>query len=313
MKKEKTSVPSQKQTYNSESLQQIEDARSTFWSSYKRHNTLKLIVMMICLTAIIVAFIVLPQVIKGNQGLQSGLTIVIALLALGGTYGYSVFVRRKFDKKMKEYFQLYYNCVNKYVFDTEGFSNVELQEPGKITLEEFNECKLYKDVIEAGSRGLTKFSYKDIEMSIVDCAGNVKAEKRVVPVFVGKMVRAKASYKGELPVIVYLKGNDRSLPPTNVEGIKKVSEDEKMVIYSEYKDVNKVLNSHVMKAINNITLNKVLVDLAITIYGEKVFVMMGYDDPLMVLPLQSEFNQKPTELFKGDIEAVAKLIEELNK
>ena len=40
---------------------------------------------------------------------------------------------------------------------------------------------------------------------------------------------------------------------------------------------------------------------------------MGYDDPLMVLPLQTEFDYKPTEIYKKDMQVVAKLVEELNK
>ena len=299
--------------YPHPALQKVEEERQVFWKSYKIHNTLKMVVMMICLAAIIVAFVVFPNVIKDNQSLQLGLTLTVAILSLGGTYGYSVFVRKKFDRKMKVYFDLYFRSVNEYVFGEKGFSDVELQTPGKITLDEFNECKLYKDVIEAGSRGLTKFKYKDIEMDIVDCAGNVKADKRVRPVFVGKMLRAKAAYKGEKPVFIYLKGNERALPPTNFEGVKGVLEDQSMVVYSEYKDWKKVLSGPVMKAIEAIKVDKILVDVAISIYSEKVYIMMGYDDPLMVLPLQTEFDPRPTELYKKNMVVVAKLVEALNK
>lgn len=310
---EKQPVEVETTKYPHASLQKVENEREVFWKSYKIHNTLKMIVMMICLVAIIIAFIVFPKVLSNNPSLQTGLTIVVAIAALGGTYGYSVYVRKKFDRKMKVYFDLYFNSVNDYVFGGNDFKEVELQNPGKITLDEFNECKLYKDVIEAGSRGLTKFKYKGLDMSIVDCAGNVKDEKRMRPVFVGKMLRAKASYKGENPVFVYLKGNERALPPTNMEEIKNVLEDQKMVVYSNYKDWKKVLTGPVMKAIEGIKVNKILVDLAVAIYNEKVYVMMGYDDPLMVLPLQNEFDAKPTEIYKKDMAAVVKVVEVLNQ
>lgn len=276
------------------------------------HNTFKLLVMMVCLAAIIVAFIVLPNVI-GNSSVQLGLTIGIAVIALGGTYGYSLFVRKKFERKMREYFELYFNSCNEYVYGEKPFSGAELQNPGKITLDEFNECGLYKDVIEAGSRGLTTFKYNDLDLSIVDCAGNVKAEKRMKPVFVGKMVRTSAKYDGEYPVYVYIKGNDRALPPTNMEGIEAVLDNEKMVVYSNYKDWNKVLNGPVMKALEAIKTDKILVDVAFSISKGKLFVMLGYDDPLMVLPLQQEFDYKPTEIYKGNMGVICKVIEALNK
>lgn len=310
MKKEKQ-TEHKNMKYSHKSLQTIEDTRVVFWNSYKTHNTLKFLVTVICLVAIIVAFIVIPSLNLG--GIGTGLTVVIAIVALGLTYGYSVFVRKKFDKKMKDYFVLYFNCINDFALGSKEFSKVDLKKPGKITLEEFNECKLYKDVCEAGSRGLTSFKYNKTDMSIVDCAGNVKAEKRIKPIFVGKMVRAKASYKGDKPVFVYLKGNDRALPPTNVQDVKNVFEDKKMVIYSDSKTWNKVITASVMKKLNAVKTETVLVDLAISIYGGKLFVMMGYDDPLMVLPLQCEFNPAPVEKYKKDILAVSELVEALNK
>ena len=89
--------------YPHASLQKVEDERQIFWKSYKTHNTLKMIVMIICLAAIVVAFIVFPKVLASTPKLQTGLTILVAIAALGGTYGYSVYVRKKFDRKMKVY------------------------------------------------------------------------------------------------------------------------------------------------------------------------------------------------------------------
>jgi len=313
MKKEKENNVVEKIQYPHEALQKVEDTRQVFWKSYRKHNTLKMVIMVLCMAAIIVAFIVFPTIIKDNSSLQLGLTIGVAILALGGTYGYSVYVRKKFDRKMREYFELYFNSCNEYVFDNKAFSDVALQNPGKITLEEFNECALYKDVIETGSRGLTTFKYNGLDMSVVDCAGNVKAEKRMKPVFVGKMLRTSAKYDGDYPVFVYLKGNERALPPTNLEGVSNVLENEKMVVYSNYKDWKKVLSGGVMKAIEAIKTDKILVDVAFAIQKGKLFVMLGYDDPLMILPLQQEFDYKPTEIYKANMAVVCKVVEALNK
>ena len=313
MKKTKTpkSEPQTITNYPHDALQRIENERIVFWNSYKKHNVLKTIVTALCFSAIVLSFIILPNIVPGN--IQTSLTLLIAVGALAGTYGYSVYVKRKFDKKLKVYFASYFKLMNDYVFEQNGFSDYELQSPDKINLDDFNECKLYKDVIESGSRGLTNFKYHGIEMSIVDCAGNVKAEKRMKPVFVGKMLRAKASYEGETPIFVYIKGNEKALPPTNMDGIKGVLEDDKMVVYSDYNDWKKVLTSSVMKAINDIKTDDILVDVALSIYGGKTYVMMGYDDPLMILPLQNEFNYKPSEILKSNMTSIAKVVEALSK
>lgn len=309
MKKDKTKE-TQTPEYPHKALQLIEDTRKEFWKKYQLHNTLKFFVTLACFGVILVSIIIKNKLPNGDK---SWIVLVVAILALGLAYGYALYVRKKFDAKMKSYFELYFSSINEFALSGKAFSKVELQKPGKITVEEFNECLLYKDVFEAGSRGLTTFKFNKVEMSVVDCAGNIKDAKRVRPVFVGKMVRAKASYKGEKPVIVYIKGNERALPPTNLEGIKAQEDDKKMVVYSNNKDYNKVLTTEVRKALEAIKTEKVLVDVAISIYKEKVFVMMGYDDPLMVLPLQTTFDSKPTEKYKKDIELVGKLVEALNK
>ena len=65
--------------------------------------------------------------------------------------------------------------------------------------------------------------------------------------------------------------------------------------------------------ITDIRTDAILVDVAISIYEGKVYIMMGYDDPLMVLPLQTEFDYKPTESYKKDMARIANLVEVLNK
>ena len=297
--------------YPHDSLQKVEDERLKFWGSYRIHNTLKLVILVLSLGIVLFAWVAIPKLITGNA--QAGISFAITVAGLGATYAYTVYVRKKFDRKMKVYFDLYFRSVNEYVYEDKVFSDVELLTPGKITLDEFNECKLYKDVVESGSRGLTTFKCKGIEASIVDCAGNIKAEKRIKPVFVGKMVRSKASYEGEKPVFVYLKGNERALPPTGIDEVKNVFEDQKMVVRSDYKDWKKVLNGSVMKALEGVKVDKILVDVAFAIYSGRVYIMMGYDDPLMVLPLQTEFDPKPTEIYKKDMAAIAKVLEALNK
>lgn len=313
MKKEVEKIEEKDERYPHEALQAIENDRGSFLSTYRKHNSLKVIVAVLCIALIIVAFIVIPSINFGNEVLQKGLTIGIAILGLGGTLGYSVFTRRLMDKKMKVYFNSFYENVAKFVFDKKDYSKFEVQVPGKITLDQFNDCHLYKDVIEVGSRGLTEFEFHNIPMAVVDCAGNVKAEKRMAPVFVGKCVFAATNYKDEDPIIVYLKGNERSLPPTNLEGITKVVEEVKYDIYSNSKNWNKTLTADIIKLITSITTNENLVDLAISIYGGRVFVMMGYDDPIMILPLQNVFDSKPIEMYKDDLYKVCEVVEALNK
>lgn len=315
MEKEKEQVEEVvKEGYPHESLQQIEDDRKAFLKTYRLHNRLKAIVAFACIAIIIVACIVLPNVITtDNKNLKTVLTIGLTVFALAGMIGYSIFSRKMIDKKMREYFKNFYQNSNNFEFDQKGFDKVELQEPGKITLEQFNDCKLYKDVVQVGSRGLTEFEFNGIPMAVVDCAGNTRQDKRIRPVFVGKYLFAACSYTEDEPIVVYLKGNERSLPPTNLEGLKIVVDEAKYAIYTNNTKWDKVLTKAISDKILAIKTNELLVDLAICIYGGRTFIMMGYDDPIMVLPLQQEFDSKPQEQYKKELVQICELAEALSK
>lgn len=303
----------EKPDYPHPALQKIEDDRFKFLSTYKRQNSLKIFISIIGIALIIVAFIVVPNISQDNKNLSMGLQIGLTIVALGGILLASALLRKSINGKMRVYFESFYKNTALFAFEQEGFAKVEVQSPGKINLDQFNESKLYKDVIETGSRGLTEFEYNSIPMAIVDCAGNIRDQKRMRPVFVGKYLFAASKYLEEEPIIVYLKGNERALPPTNLEGITKVKEEVKYDIYSNNKKWEKTLTSDVMKKITAIKTNANLVDLAISIHSGKIHVLMGYDDPMMVLPLQQKYNSKPYEMFKNDLALVVKVVEALNK
>ena len=55
-----------------------------------------------------------------------------------------------------------------------------------------------------------------------------------------------------------------------------------------------------------------LVDIAITFKAGKMLVCLGYDDDIMVLPLEKPFNPKPTEEYKVELNKLLKIVEELN-
>lgn len=299
--------------YNDKELEDIENERQKFFKTFRINNRLKVLISMICIAAIVVACIVIPNVIQDNNNLKSGLMIGIVVAALAGTFGYSVFTKRNINNKMRKYFNFYYKKINEFAMKQEGFSEPVLQEPGKIDIDLFKDTNLYKDVIDVGSRGLTEFEYNGIPMRIVDCAGNIKDEKRMRPVFVGKLLHCATKYLGEHTIVIYFKGNDKALPPTNVTELKVIEDNEKYIIYSNSAEAKKVINASIKKMLNGIEMNKYLIDLAISMHDGKIFVCFGYDDPIMILPLQNQFDPKPNEQYKKDLGKIIKLVEALNK
>ena len=297
-------------TYSSKYLETIEEARAKFLKVYRTQNAVKWVVSLVCIAAVIFGCIVVPNLIGGLNGTIA--MVVILVVALAATILYSVFTRKAIRGKMEAYFNLYYENINKFVFEDE-VSDIASQFPGKIQNEAFTDNGLYKDVIEVGSRGLAEFKYKDIDIAVVDAAAQVRQDKRIVPVYVGKYLYAASNYAYDDPTFVYFKGDKRALPPTNLDGVKEVLKENRYTVYSNNSDWKKVITPEVKKIFEDIKMNKELVDLSISLQKGRVFVCMGYDDPLMVLPLQNQFDPKPTETYKTDVKNVLKLIKEFNK
>lgn len=296
-------------TYSSSYLEAIEKARADFLKIYRTQNVFKWVVSFIAIATVIVGAVVIP-----NLGIASSLYIMIGMLvgALALTILFTVFARKYIRQKMNAYFNLYYKNINDFVFGDIA-SNIEAQFPGKIQNDAFLDNNLFKDVVDVGSRGLTEFTYNNVPIAVADAAAQIRKDKRLYPAFVGKYLYAASNYKDDDGLYIYFRGDKRALPPTNLDGVKTVQEDKKMIIYSNNKEWKKVISSNVKKILTSIEMNKELVDLSISLQKGRIFVCMGYDDPLMVLPLQQQFDPKPTETYKKDVIKVLKLIEEFNK
>ena len=303
--------------YSSTYLENIESSRLEFSKKYKTNSYLKWVVSLVAIGLLFFAFLGIPNIVKSEPGstnpLQIALMVSIAVISLGLMLGYSFITKRNLNKKAKAYFGNLYQNVTNFVFEDEAYTDVVCDAQKKIERIQFEENMLYANIYEVGSRATTEFKYKGIDMLVCDCAAQVKGEKRIRPVFVGKYVIAPADYTEDDLIAIYVKGDKRSLPPTNLDDLKCVEDNEKMSIHTNNKNWNKVITAKIKKLILGINDGKSLVDYSISMRSGSVFVCLGYDDDLMVLPLEKPFNPKPNEEYKVELLRVCELIKELNK
>lgn len=304
--------------YSSKFLEDIEHSRLAFNKKFKKNNYFKWIVSAIAIGILIFAFLGVPNIVPKGEGnsnnpLQIALMVSLAVISLGIMFGYSIFTKKMINKKAKEYFAELYSNITSFVFEDEGYKDVVCDSQKRIEKIQFDENCLFKDVFDVGSRATTEFTYEDIPVMLCDCAAQIKTDKRAKPVFVGKYVIAPANYESDEIIAIYVKGDKRSLPPTNLDELKCVLDNEQIAIYSNSSSWNKVVTSKVKNLILAISKGKSLVDISISIRSGKCFVCLGYDDDLMVLPLEQPFNPKPTEEYKEELLRVMSLIKELNK
>ncbi|HOC80882.1 MAG TPA: hypothetical protein PKK21_03310 [Bacilli bacterium] len=287
--------------YDTDNLKNIEAAREIFLKQYKVQNIVKWIVSVAALALIIVGWLVFLDISVYLTIGTVGASLLLILL-------YNFFIKRYLNDKMKIYFDAFYKNTTDFIFEGADYADVEFKVESKIEPVQFTENEIYKDVVQVGSRNLTTYKYKGMPISVCDAAGQTKGAKQLVPVFVGKYFMAENSYDHDEPIIVYLKGNEKSLPPTNVEHLNVISDDKQVAVYSNNADALKYLNKKVMTALKKISTDDVLIDVAIAIRKGKTFVCAGYDDVLMVLPLEKPFNPKATRSYKDDLVTISEFI-----
>ena len=84
-----------------------------------------------------------------------------------------------------------------------------------------------------------------------------------------------------------------------------------MVVYGEA-GAKRALTKKVRDAIAKFQTNETLCDVSIVIKEGKTFVLLGYEDTLMVLPMEKPFNPAPTTQFKNDFAKVLALVDASN-
>lgn len=296
-------------TYGDSHLENIEKGRLEFLKVVKKENIIKWICAAFAIGLLIFSWIFIIGQLK-NQPLGLSMCGVSILIIVA----YYVLMKRYNAKKMNDYLKKYYGDMNSYVFTNPRFKNVNGDIAGKIDNEDFYKNNMYKDVSTVGSRNIINFKIDDkIDVKICDCAAQRSTTKKLEPVFIGKYLIANNTYQGDEPIYIYLPGNSRSLPPDNIDGITKVVSTRKLIIRTENKNYESTLTANVRNRITQLITNNILVDVSIAIHKGKTYMGLGYDDCLMVLPLQTKFNPIPIERFKKDMDIITEIVADLNK
>lgn len=299
--------------YSDESLSQIEIKRQEFYRYYKKNGLIKMIVSISVLVVILLGWI-LPSTLMKNAGT---LPLIIALgIAVVGVIGLAVmsFVSRKAnDKHIKQYFNVYYDKTYEFVFKDKGVTNIEGYVDAKITKDEFLDNGMYPSTYTVGSRDNITFSHEGLDFALCDAAAQKEAGKGLATIFVGKYLRAPNTFEGSQEgLVIYFKGNDRALPPETLTTLNRLEETSKYTIYGSSGD-KKFIDNKIRSLLKKITTDKVLVDVAIAIKPGKTYFCLGYEDSLMVLPMQKPFNPAPTEKLANDMAIFLDLAHSFNK
>lgn len=298
-------------TYPDEKLQYIEDKRKEFYKGYRKTSTIKWAVT-IGLLCIIVACWIFPSQFPEDSFIyknQMIVTVIGLVVALVGLWLMSHFIKKKTDAGMKAYFKAYYEKSDEYVYDG-MIENKVGDVDTKLDAQTMIDANLYENIYKVGSRNCINFDYNNKHFVFADSAAQIRGQKSLVTVFVGKFLVTDNDWTGD-DLIIYLKGNKRALPPTTLHYYELMEDSKYMVVYGP-KTGKKFLTKKVKDALAEIRTNKTLVDVAISVRAGKTYIALGYEDDLMVLPLDKPFNPSATMQLKEDTKKVFNLIDAIS-
>ena len=295
-------------TYPDEKLEAIDKSRCDFFGEYKKTNVIKWIVTIVLL-ALIVACWLIPTYVTALKNYQMYITIGGLVISLIGLWLMSFLIKRKTDAAMKAYFHVYYEKSDEYVYG-DLIENKTGDVDQKLDQQVMVDANLYDNIYKVGSRNCVNFDYNHHHVVFADAAAQIKGQKALQTVFVGKFLMTDNDWDGD-DLIIYLKGNKRALPPTTLKYYELLEDSKYMVAYGP-KTAKKFLTKKVRDALSEIKTNKTLVDVAISIRKGKTYIALGYEDDLMILPMDKPFNPSATMQLKEDTKKVFNLLDAIN-
>ena len=305
----------QKNESGLERLEEIEPARKAFQKVYKAYGRWKWIGALIGL-ALIVAGWLIPRftIPQEYTTVQYIITLGVAVLVLIVLIVYSQISKRKTEGAMREYFLKYYEIVNAFVFGSEDIENLNGALEAKLADKCVTESGLYADVNKVGSRETLEFDYKKHHVVYADAAASTykQGEKQARTAFVGKYMVFDNEYDGET-LVIYLKGNKRAIPPNNLSAYEMLEDKKDMVVYGQSHESKAIFTQKVRKCLKAFETNAILIDVAISIKPGSTYVSMGYEDSLMVLPLEKPFDSVPNIQHESDMRKLFKFIDALDE
>lgn len=296
--------------YDNDDLQTMENERVKFLHTYRKGNRIKTIISIAILLVIVAGWLV-PTFIEPIKAHTTTIALITIGVCIAGLAIMSFVFKKKSQGWIRDYFNAYYGATYHFAATGDGFKALHGDLESKITEDEFKNTCLYKDVYKVGSRYGAMFTYKNMECHIIDCAGQIKGQKTLETIFVGKSLRTPNTYEGS-GLYLYFKGNERAIPPNGISAYPIIEETKTYIFCGEEKE-KKYLTREIKTALSKIHTNKVLVDLAISIQPGKTYFMLGYEDSLMVVPMEKPFNPNPTKEFKENLLQLVEIAALFNK
>lgn len=272
----------------------IEEARGAFFAKYKngRRNSYIAMGIVLALAVASVICITLRAMAAKIVGWCLIGTAVVGMLI------YYIVTRNTIPAATKDYIQVVNEQLNMRNFSDARFSEVSTDKNEKVELSEPMSDGIYKGINNIASRNVMngKFDHRSFMVSDMGLYGGQGRAR--TSAFVGKYFTLPNDLHVEGRYILCSKGAVPVDLPSDVDDLGVLHEDDKFIIYG--KQNNKYtadLGDKFIKAIKAIKIEKHLLGLSVVIWSGHSSAYASFDDQIMTLPYQNEFDKEPNEQY----------------
>ena len=286
----------------------IEDARKDLYKAYNTSRKVSNILMVVVVAAIVgIMFLIISnnQILKIVGYCSAGALVV-------GMIVYYLVNRKKLPTKIKEYVPFVMKTINDQMFSGPDYKDLKNNPEEKLAMDDLIGDGVYKDATGINSRNVIRGSYKGHHFLYAEAALTRPSSRKqqVPPLFVGRYLSVPNQMKFDSRYIFTFKNPKSPVDlPNNVEDLALLEDKEDFSVYgpqdANYRDV---IDNRIISQLRRLNVEGHLLNVNVVFWGGHNAVYISYDDPILSVPFDKEFDKSAYEQtfedFKICIDAV---------
>ena len=305
--------------YTDPRFENIEKARKSHVKFSKKWSHIKVGITLGAVALVIGTWLVIRFGFPSAGEIAAYVSLGVAILSVVGIAVFGIFQKKKTVKSTEDYLTAYFDNADAFLFDGLPAQNIQGGLKDKVTAEEFNAADLYgacskhEEPSNVGSRDSKTFEYEGMKCALADVGAEARNPKGFLTVFIGKYLRTENHLDvKDGGLFVYFKGSARATPPSFLfqKDANLIEDHKKYCVYGA-KENKKLITPELRKAFKEIHTDNLLIDLAISFKSGKTYWALGYEDTLMVAPVDKPFDPVYLQKFKEHLTYILNLAKTL--
>lgn len=282
-------------------IEGLQNKRADFLKKYNRSRILGYLSTGIVVAVVVIAYMV---VLKHSKWAA----ILMIIVALVGSVFLTRLNRNSMTKTIGVYMENYYHELYDIVMEGEPISEVRFELKKRIETDEFVNARILKNVEQTNSRNMLEYNLGNKEVAIADYYAYRYEKKREETVFLGKFLVSSSPRTFKERILIYIKPNpeihkEYTGPDDNSELVTFV-DDQELYVMSESEAYKKIITARHLELLRKLKTNRLLSDVALSLYENKVAVTLTYSNDILIVPSRNEVSYAAIRQYKDDIKLI---------